>query len=69
MSKNNCSYCQKKSEPSYKEYEVMSKYLTQRGKIVSRERSGMCARHQRRLAQEIKKARFLALLPYVVYET
>lgn len=64
-----CNFCQKKSAPNFKEYELLKKYLTQRGKIVSRERSGVCAKHQRQLALEIKKARVLALLPFVVYES
>lgn len=64
-----CFFCQKNSAPHFKEYELLKKYLTQRGKIVSRERSGICAKHQRQLALEIKKARVLALLPFVVYES
>ena len=66
---NHCFYCQKQANPSYKDYEHLKKYLTIRGKIVSRERSGICSKHQRKLALEIKKARVLALLPYVVYES
>jgi len=65
----NCFFCQKNTNPSYKNYEQLAKYLTQRGKIVSSERSGVCAKHQRKLSLEIKKARVLALLPYVVYES
>ena len=67
--KNNCYFCKNKTVPNFKEYELLEKYLTARGKIVSRERSGICALHQRTLAKEIKKARVLALLPYVVYES
>lgn len=66
---NHCVFCQKKENPDFKQFELLKKYLTQRGKIVSRERSGICSKHQRKLAQEIKKARVLALLPYVVYES
>jgi small subunit ribosomal protein S18 len=64
-----CYFCQKKVDPDYKQYELLKKYLTRRGKIIPRERSGICAKHQRTLAQEIKKARILALLPFVVYES
>lgn len=49
----------------YKDIKRMEKFLTERGKILSRRVSGNCARHQRRLADLIKKARFLALLPYL----
>ncbi|MFC1727803.1 30S ribosomal protein S18 [Patescibacteria group bacterium] len=61
-----CPYCKSGEDPSYKEVEELRRYLTDRGKIVSRGRSGVCARHQRRLAREIKRARHLALLPFVV---
>lgn len=67
--KNRCAFCQRNHNPSFKEYEQLGKYLTHRGKIVARERSGVCSLHQRKLAQEIKKARVLALMPFVVYES
>jgi len=66
--KNTCIYCQHKNNPSFRDYEGLKKYLTHRGKIVTRERSGICSKHQRKLALEIKKARVLALLPFVIYE-
>jgi len=66
--KNNCYFCQKKTLPDFKDTEVLTKFLTHRGKIASREKSGICAWHQRKLAKEIKKARQLALIPFVVYE-
>lgn len=59
-----CLFCAAKTDPSYKEYEGLAKYVSDRGRIYSRERSGVCAGHQRKLASEIKRARFLALLPY-----
>ena len=59
-----CLFCEAATEPSYKEYETLSKFLSDRGRIYSRERSGVCAKHQRRLAGEIQRARFLALLPF-----
>jgi len=43
---------------------MLSQYISGRGKIESRRRTRACAKHQRYLAQAIKKARFLALLPY-----
>lgn len=67
--KKKCIYCQENRLPSYLEAEQLKKFLTQRGKIVSRERSNLCAQHQRKLAREIKKARVLALLPFVIYES
>lgn len=59
-----CLFCEAKKDPSYKDYENMAKYLSDRGRIFSRERSGVCSKHQRKLASEVKRARFLALLPY-----
>lgn len=59
-----CLFCETKTVPTYKQYEVLSKFLSDRGRIYSRERSGVCAKHQRSLAQEVQRARFLALLPF-----
>ncbi|HCR35629.1 30S ribosomal protein S18 [Candidatus Woesebacteria bacterium GWC2_33_12] len=59
-----CLFCDAKKDPDYKDYENLAKYLSDRGRIFSRERSGVCAKHQRKLASEVKRARFLALLPY-----
>lgn len=59
-----CLFCDTKTKPSYKSYEVLAKFLSDRGRIYTRERSGICAKHQRALAGEVQKARFLALLPY-----
>lgn len=49
----------------YKDERALGRFITERGKIIPRRLSGMCARHQRQLATAIKRARFLALLPYV----
>jgi small subunit ribosomal protein S18 len=64
-----CFFCKTKVEPSFKEAETLKKFLSVRGKIVAREKSGICSWHQRKLSAEIKKARLLMLLPYVAYET
>lgn len=50
---------------NYKNVKLLQKYLTPAGSIVTRERSGLSAKMQRRLAREIKRARHLALLPFV----
>ena len=49
---------------SYKEYDVLRKYVTEQGYIVSRVRSGLSQKQQKQLAREIKRARHLALLPF-----
>lgn len=48
----------------YKDDRTLSRFITERGKIIPSRLSGMCARHQRQLAQAIKRARHLALLPF-----
>lgn len=61
--RDGCLFCKDGMVPSYKEYQSLEKFLTERKKIVSRFRSGVCAKHQRQLAREVKHARLLALLP------
>ena len=48
----------------YKEIGRMRKFITERGKIIPRKITGNCAKHQRQLANAIKRARLLALLPF-----
>lgn len=61
-----CRFCREKvQEVDYKNVPSLSKLTTQQGKIFSRKRSGNCARHQRSAKRAIKRARFLALMPYV----
>lgn len=50
---------------TYKEVYQLKKFTSMRGKIISTEKSGVCAKHQRQLTNAIKRARFMALLPYV----
>jgi len=59
-----CPFCTGKVSIDYKNVLVLSQYVSRRGKIESRRRTKACAKHQRKLAQAIKRARFLALLPY-----
>lgn len=49
----------------YKDEKLLQRFLTERGKILPSRLSGISARHQRQLSVAIKRARFLALLPYV----
>lgn len=60
-----CYFCKSNETPNYKEAAVLRRYMTERGKILSATRTGVCARHQRLLRKEILRARFLALVPYV----
>ena len=61
-----CAFCVDKVETvDYKDVAKLRRYLSERGKIVPRRVTGTCARHQRQLTVAIKRARHLALLPYV----
>lgn len=60
-----CFFCQNNLQPDYKDIEILNKFITERKKIASREYSGVCAKHQRKLARAIKQARHLALIPFV----
>ncbi|MBW2648530.1 MAG: 30S ribosomal protein S18 [Deltaproteobacteria bacterium] len=61
-----CRFCVDSNiEIDYKNPAVLRGFLTERGKIMPRRITGTCARHQRSLAMAIKRARTLALLPYV----
>jgi small subunit ribosomal protein S18 len=53
----------------YKDERFLSRFVTDNGKILPSRLSGTCARHQRQLASAIKKARYLALLPYTRGQT
>jgi len=64
-----CKFCeQNMPDINYKNIELLEKFITERGKILPRRISGNCAKHQRYLAQEIRRARCAALLPYVSVE-
>ena len=63
--KRDCVFCKNDLEIDYKNIELLGRYISSRGKILSRRISGNCAKHQRKLAKEVKRARFLNLLPYV----
>jgi small subunit ribosomal protein S18 len=61
-----CPFCESGTDIiTYKDVYQLKKYTSVRGKIIGRDKSGMCAPHQRQLSSAIKKARYMALLPYV----
>jgi len=61
-----CRFCRSKIDYiDYKDTRLLEKFITERGKIVSSRVSGNCAKHQRRLALAIKRARILSLLPFI----
>ena len=60
----NCPFCKGKTNPDYKNYIDLAKYVTDRAKILAKDRTGICAKHQRRLGVAIKRARHLGLLAF-----
>lgn len=58
-----CPFCLKKSEPVYSDLESLAVGISPKKRIVSRWSTGVCEKHQLRLARAIKRARHLALLP------
>jgi small subunit ribosomal protein S18 len=64
--KRNCYFCREKiEEVDYKNANQLRRYISEKGKIRSRRITGACRRHQRQVAVAIKRAREMALLPYV----
>lgn len=63
--RTNCPFCAASTEPDFKDAETLKKYMTDRGKIMPKSRSALCQKHQHRVAQAIKRARHMALLPFV----
>jgi len=60
-----CKVCIGKAHVDYKDSDSLRRFTTERGKILPRRITGTCAKHQRLVAREIKRARALALLPFV----
>jgi small subunit ribosomal protein S18 len=60
-----CKFCMQKLKIDYKDADTLRRFITERGKILPRRITGTCAKHQRALALAIKRARTIALLPFV----
>ncbi len=61
-----CMFCADKIRtPDYKDLKRLQRHISDRGKILPRRRTGACARHQRGVATAVKRARHMALLPFV----
>lgn len=62
-----CYFCvNRETVIDYKNTDVLRRFVSSFGKIVPRKRSGVCAAHQRKVAGEIKRARIIGLLPFVL---
>ena len=65
--KRMCRFCENRDHfIDYKDDKKLSKFITERGKIIPRRISGTCAKHQRQLATAVKRARQVALIPYII---
>lgn len=64
--KKACAFCKSKLQPAYWDAAGLRRFVSDRGRIVPRTKSYLCAKHQRKLSREIKRARHLALLPFVI---
>lgn len=61
-----CRFCtDKRAVMDYKDVAFMQKFITERGRVMPSRITGTCAKHQRRLVKAIKRARFIALLPFL----
>jgi small subunit ribosomal protein S18 len=64
--RKNCYFCREKiEEVDYKNYNQLRRYVSEKGKIRSRRITGTCRRHQSQVSVAVKRAREMALLPYV----
>jgi small subunit ribosomal protein S18 len=62
-----CKFCEEKELViDYKDVALLKKYTSDMGKIIGRRKTGLCAKHQRAIARAVKRARFMALMPYRV---
>ncbi len=67
LKKKNCYFCtHTQKEIDYKDAILLRRFISSYGKIAPRKRSGSCAIHQRKLSLAIKRARIMALLPFVI---
>lgn len=61
----NCPLCAVDATIDYKDINTIKRYISERGKILGRARTGVCAKHQRQITKGIKRARYMALVPFV----
>ena len=61
-----CFFCsQNIQDVDYKEVDLLKRFVSSQAKIINPKHTGLCAKHERKLAEAVKRARFMALLPYV----
>lgn len=62
--RTDCIFCESKTNPDYRDYKTLERFLSDRAKILGRDRTGVCNKHQHKLPVQIKRARHLGLLPF-----
>ena len=63
----NCHFCQQKIDQiDEQDIELLRRFVSGQAKIISPKRTGTCAKHQRKLAKAIKRARIMGLLPFAI---
>ncbi|MBI1918960.1 30S ribosomal protein S18 [Candidatus Microgenomates bacterium] len=66
IKKEDCPICKEGKNLDFRNFEALRSFMTERGKIMERTRTGICPKHQKQASVAIKRARFLALLPFAV---
>jgi len=67
MSKRQCFLCKEGvSEIDFTDKELLSRFLSETGKIYSKRKTHLCSKHQRKIKKAIKRARILAIVPFVI---
>lgn len=61
----NCPFCKNKIEPYFMNVDSLKAFVSERGKIQGKDKTGLCSKHQRRIAVQIKRARIIGLIPFV----
>lgn len=61
-----CYFCKSETTPDYKDTKGFERFISERGKIIGKMYTGICQKHQGHLTQAVKRARHLALLPFIV---
>ena len=64
MIRRKCKFCVEPVDIDYKDVNLMRSFVSERGKLLAGRITGVCAKHQRRVTQAVKRARILALLPF-----
>lgn len=59
-----CYFTKTGTAPNYKDILILRRFVSDRGKILPQDETGLTAKNQRRMSQELKKARFMALIPF-----